>query len=339
MEERLIQVASFQKNVIKAMLLLEETYVEVATQRNEGGKPALILCDRGVMDASAYVDKETFERLLTAVGIDSVMQAKDDRYDLIIHLVSAARGAEDHYSLENNLARTESADEARRVDERLLQAWTGHPHIVCINNRTQFKEKVVRALQAICRRVGAPEVGDSTVKRKFLVRQIREEAMKEIPYQDALCEYTYLQDGEDRQQRLRKRQTEKTFVYTHVVRTKGLSGGYERYAESSRNIPQREYEALEAMSLPEHLSVQIIKRSFVHNSQYFSLAIFQNVHPGLMLLEFYEEAHVDVELPQHYLDIAEEVTSDPRFSMFNLSSKLSESPVAHQQSLNSKTSE
>lgn len=40
---------------------------------------------------------------------------RDGRYDGILHLVTAACGAEEHYSLENNEARSESVEMARDV--------------------------------------------------------------------------------------------------------------------------------------------------------------------------------------------------------------------------------
>lgn len=40
---------------------------------------------------------------------------RDGRYDGIFHLVTAASGAEEHYSLENNEARSESVEMARDV--------------------------------------------------------------------------------------------------------------------------------------------------------------------------------------------------------------------------------
>jgi len=311
---------NFQKNVIKSMIHFEDTYAEIAEQR-EDTKPALILCDRGVMDASAYVEKPVFAELLAAIGAESQFDVKHSRYDIVVHLVSAAVGAEEHYSLENNAARTETPEEAREVDKRILQAWTGHPNIVCINNRTLFKEKIVRALQAICKRVGAPVVGNSTVKRKFLVETLFPE-MESLTFQDAKCSYTYLHDGDGIQQRLRKRKSENVTVYTHIVRTTGESGQYERYTESSRNISKREYESLFAMSLSDHIVTKITKRSFVYNSQYFTLVIFDNCHPGLMLLELYEESDVEVVLPTPYMKIHSEVTTEAKYSMFNLSKKV-----------------
>lgn len=40
---------------------------------------------------------------------------RDERYDGIFHLVTAACGAEEHYSLQNNEARSESVEMARDV--------------------------------------------------------------------------------------------------------------------------------------------------------------------------------------------------------------------------------
>jgi hypothetical protein len=43
--------------------------------------------------------------------------------------VTAANGAEPFYTLENNETRLESAEEARRLDDRVLRAWVGHPRL------------------------------------------------------------------------------------------------------------------------------------------------------------------------------------------------------------------
>ena len=45
----------------------------------------------------------------------------------MLHLVTAARGAEAHYTTANNSSRTETAEEARLMDDKTLQAWSGHP--------------------------------------------------------------------------------------------------------------------------------------------------------------------------------------------------------------------
>lgn len=49
-----------------------------------------------------------------AKGMDEA-SLRDGRYDGILHLVTAADGAEEHYSLDNNEARSESVEMATNV--------------------------------------------------------------------------------------------------------------------------------------------------------------------------------------------------------------------------------
>lgn len=48
---------------------------------------------------------------------------RDERYDGIFHLVTAAIGAEEHYSLENNEARSEPIDLAKEVKLSDIDSW------------------------------------------------------------------------------------------------------------------------------------------------------------------------------------------------------------------------
>lgn len=52
---------------------------------------------------------------------------RDKRYDAVIHMVTAADGAPQHYTLENNPARYETASIALDLDQKIRSAWVGHP--------------------------------------------------------------------------------------------------------------------------------------------------------------------------------------------------------------------
>jgi len=59
----------------------------------------------------------------------------DYRYQGVIHLVSAADGAEKFYTLENNQARYEDTPEKGKVvDINLRNAWIGHHSHIMIDN-------------------------------------------------------------------------------------------------------------------------------------------------------------------------------------------------------------
>jgi hypothetical protein len=67
----------------------------------------VILIDRGLMDGSAYVDKTQWKGLLDEMGVTNV-QLRDHRYDAVLHLVTAADGAERFYDSATNEARYET---------------------------------------------------------------------------------------------------------------------------------------------------------------------------------------------------------------------------------------
>lgn len=51
------------------------------------------------MDASAYIETEKWECMKTANGWNEI-EMRDNRYNQIVHMVSAANGAERFYSTE-----------------------------------------------------------------------------------------------------------------------------------------------------------------------------------------------------------------------------------------------
>jgi hypothetical protein len=81
---------------------------------------------------------------------------RDQRYEAVLHLVTAAVGAEAFYITANNAARTETPAEARDLDARLVEAWVGHPHLTVVDNSTRFADKVRRVVEAACAVLGLP---------------------------------------------------------------------------------------------------------------------------------------------------------------------------------------
>ena len=87
---------------------LEDNFIQIAMGSDQ---PTIILCDRGVMDGSAYTDENVWQAILDETGW-TTMQLRDRRYEAVIHLVTAAKGAEEFYTTANNEARYESINEA-----------------------------------------------------------------------------------------------------------------------------------------------------------------------------------------------------------------------------------
>lgn len=156
---------AFQQFVIKTQQTLEDSLYNYAKATQQS---SVILCDRGIMDGSAYIDSDSFQSLLKEVNMD-LISARDGRYDAVFHLVSAADGAESFYTLENNSARSESPEEAKRLDNKTQMVWMGHPHHVIIDNKNKsFERKLEELIAAVAQRVGLPSLRRRAHKYRLL---------------------------------------------------------------------------------------------------------------------------------------------------------------------------
>ena len=108
-------------------LQVEKEKVFEAAAKCMNTDKVLIVCDRGNMGNKAYMTEEEFQGILRDLGTTEV--ALRDGYDAVFHLVTAAKGAEKFYTLENNQARIETIEQAIELDDKDIAAWTGHPHL------------------------------------------------------------------------------------------------------------------------------------------------------------------------------------------------------------------
>lgn len=107
---------------MRLQIALEESFLEIGQMVTD--QPVVILIDRGLLDGSAYVSRSEWQALMDDLGM-SVVMMRDNRYDGILHMVTAADGAGEFYGLSNE-ARYESASEATSKDKRVREAYMGH---------------------------------------------------------------------------------------------------------------------------------------------------------------------------------------------------------------------
>jgi len=80
---------------MRTQINLETTFYRLAKLNQ---KSTILLCDRGLMDGSAYMKHENWKEMLEEQKIKE-NHIRDQRYDSVIHMVSAADGAEKAYAL------------------------------------------------------------------------------------------------------------------------------------------------------------------------------------------------------------------------------------------------
>eukprot|EP00548_Thalassiothrix_antarctica_P017802 CAMPEP_0194198266 /NCGR_PEP_ID=MMETSP0154-20130528/77668_1 /TAXON_ID=1049557 /ORGANISM="Thalassiothrix antarctica, Strain L6-D1" /LENGTH=337 /DNA_ID=CAMNT_0038923037 /DNA_START=158 /DNA_END=1171 /DNA_ORIENTATION=+ len=178
-----------QTTVLDVQLALENGLEKILRAR---GKPSVLLCDRGVMDGSAYLDPECFTRILEERSFMDYSSAREGRYDAVFHMVTAADGAREYYTLENNNARSESPEEAVAQDQKTQAAWGGHPRLYIFDNSTDFEGKMQRLIETVAKLVGLPtNLSRSTTK--FLLRESPDLSKFTVDYHIFEVEKVYLQ--------------------------------------------------------------------------------------------------------------------------------------------------
>lgn len=158
----------FQKILMKMQMALEESFVEIGQMVR--ANDVVILIDRGLLDGSAYVSKENWQALLDDTGCNLVT-LRDNRYDAVLHMVTAADGAAEFYAAINNEARYESVEEAIEKDKKLREAYIGHQRWFMVGNSPgqNFNQKIDVAKQHIQTFLGH-RVGSSFYQKHLLIK-------------------------------------------------------------------------------------------------------------------------------------------------------------------------
>lgn len=112
----------------------------------------LIVCDRGMLDNKAYMTDQEFDKCLEV--LETTEDEVNASYDAIFHMVTTAKGLEDFYNFETNVARYETAEQAAALDDVLIKAWSKHPYHHIIENSQSVEDKMNRLLAEISRFLG-----------------------------------------------------------------------------------------------------------------------------------------------------------------------------------------
>ena len=101
------------------------------------------LCDRGTLDGLAYWS-DTEECYWSAFS--TTREEEYSRYKAVIHLRSPS--LEKGYNHQNPI-RTESAEQAAQIDQKIHEVWMSHPNYHMVESTDTFLEKVDRAFKLI----------------------------------------------------------------------------------------------------------------------------------------------------------------------------------------------
>jgi hypothetical protein len=116
------------------MVETQRALEEALARTLEPDDPRFVLCHRGTLDPLAYwLDRGWSEDAFFAYT-DTTRAGHYRRYEAVIHLVTAADGAEAHYQRWPDAHRPETIEQAVCLDRLLEQAWGGHPNYHRLDN-------------------------------------------------------------------------------------------------------------------------------------------------------------------------------------------------------------
>lgn len=286
-----------QTVIVKTMMQLEDSITQLATMLE---KPAVILCDRGIMDCRAFTYPPIWDQILEENGWTNV--GLKSRYDAVFYMITAADGARQFYNNKNNKVRSEDARHAKETCEKNRIAWLGHPHMRVFDNSTNFAGKLARLCHSVDRFCESIET-----ERRFLVHS----ATLDTPVETVFVEQIYLKSTDDKTERIRKRGQDGAWTYTRTLKDKKINGSGK---EIERQISELEYEVLKEQADPSRRPIYKKRNYFLWQNQYFELDEFIDPCTGMLILEIeLDEPGQEVVLPP-FIKIDHEVTDDPTYT-------------------------
>ena len=299
-----------ERAILETQLALEDQFVALAEVCT---KPVLVVCDRGAMDISAYIKPEEWEEITAMAGTNS--KRLRERYDAVLHLVSAADGAEQYYTTATNATRYEKADEeglrlARELDKKVINAWSGHSHLRVINNHDDFNAKLGRVIKEISNVLGLPQPLEKE-------RLYKVEVIGEIP--GAIVSditQTYLVAEPGCEVRLRRRQWSGGKV-VNVHRSKKAISETEEI-ETERQIDNNLYEQMLQQADPYRQTIRKRRQSFIWKGQHFEIDTFSEPVNDLVILQSKGVAEQEsVKFPP-FIRVLEDVTGNIQYYNYNI---------------------
>lgn len=301
--------ADYQECQLRLQLEKEAVFEQAANTMNK--EKILIVCDRGALDNKAYMTSDEFENALKCINTNEVELR--DNYDAVFHLVTAAKGAEEFYTTENNTARTETVEQASALDDKTISAWTGHPHLRVIDNSCSFEEKMKKLITEISSFLGEPEPLE--IERKFLIEYPDIEWLEN----NASCQrieiiQTYLNSAEGEEVRVRQRGIDGNYTYFQTIKKKVSDV---KRVEIERRLSQSEYLKLLMDADTSKRQIRKTRYCLTYESQYYEIDVYPFWYDrAIMEIELSNE-NENITFPE-IIKIIKEVTDDPSYKNASL---------------------
>lgn len=303
----------YQRAVLEVQLFNERMFTKMAQElQQKYNSRVVLLCDRGLLSGAAYIDApnetmlEVFqERILAPYGLS--VEEVANSYRAVVHLVTAADGAEEYFTLTNEKARDETPEVARYLDMRSQLSWVGVEERECVPNvvngkRVTFVTKMQLAAQKALEKLGVPYFIQA--ERKILLKQF-DPACIPVPFWKVEIEQYYIPGQPRVETSIRKRTLLGKSTYHLRKKLPFISGTAERIKVSSL-IQKHEYLELLQGAGTALKEVRKSRYCFIIDHTYYKVDVFEKQGRAPIL-----EVYGTPQLPD-FFEVVREVTNDPR---------------------------
>jgi len=306
----------FQKSLFSLQRHKEKIFEKVAD--NMDSNNLLIVCDRGLLDNKAYMTETEFSDVLTSSNTNEIDVR--DNYDAVFHLVTAANGAEEYYTLANNKARTETVEEAVAIDNRLIDSWTGHPHLRVIGNTVGFEQKLTNLMREINSFLGEPNPYE--IERKYMIDfpdLVFLNSLKNCTKVEII--QTYLVSDEDgTETRVRQRGKEGNYVYYKTVKRK-ISDI--KRIETEERLTKDQYLSYLMDADTSLRQIRKTRYCLSENGLYYEIDIYPFWSDKAILEVELLDENQKIVFPD-FIKVIKEVTADEKYMNYSLAKNLPE---------------
>ena len=301
----------FQKYCVALQLKKEELCLRAANEIS--GDKVIVFIDRGLFDNMSYVGEEAYREILKEFGVR--LEDINDRYDMVVHLVTSAKGKEEAYTFANNAARYETIEQARAMDDAALEAWKDHPNRKIIGNEDVFEVKMLKAIQSVFEYLD--EAAPVEKYSKYLIEindDVLDRFAKEANYTNAHIIQHYLISTNGNERRIRERHNGDDVLYTY---SEAYYLSSNERIKVDRVLTKRQYSDYQR-EIDENLNVtDKMRYSFINDGLFYKIDVFDfDKTKGLLSIADTVEDK-EVVIPE-YITIIKDVTGDENYKNYFL---------------------
>ena len=314
---------AFTQGICQMQIDIEKYYETIASIQK---RPVLMIIDRGVADNFAYASTDTKKAILNSTGWNTNYLI-NERYDLVLHLVTAALGAEEFYGTGaegNNVARSEPKDLAIEMDEKIRKQWMGHPNFKIIDNsQTGFKAKMERVVNAVSQLTGVS--GKTFAKKLLLKRSYTNEELskhgKVITFEDTI---TYLVNNKKERLDWIVKRVYKNNPYPAYFRVdRTLDENVSKRIETHKMLSERNYfdvvSRIDKTTRPLTKKISTFQQSKDHQVIQFLIEHIKTETGEINVMRVYKDMEEGGEIfVPDFLEVEKDVTEDPTYFTQNL---------------------